>query len=78
MAQPQSDSEAPVSATHMTRGSRIERTMDASVPVGSGEAVKSVCIASVIMVTVLERGMLTLPVHTQKRRVKSVMIKKSA
>ena len=60
MAAPQSESDAPTSATHSTRGRRTEIMIDWEIPAGTGNPNKVLQIA----VTVSKTGMVTLPRQT--------------
>ncbi|MPM90442.1 hypothetical protein SDC9_137563 [bioreactor metagenome] len=74
MAAPQSESAAPVSATHSTRGRRTERMIETAMESGCGRP----NTAFQMTVNVSETGMPTLPAETQNRSVATAASENSA
>ena len=69
IAPPQRESDAPVSATQMTRGNRTDKIMD-GVSMVSGTGIPQTEFHIIVMVSF--RGTLTLPTETQRTKAKNV------
>lgn len=70
IAPPASESDAPVSATQMTRGNRIDRIIAGDVIV-AGMGIPQMEFHIIVIVSRI--GTLTLPIETQSAKVKSVI-----
>ena len=73
IATPPRDNAAPVNATQMTRGSLTDKIMETAEDWGIGFFI----IAFVMMETVSLKGILALPMHTQRTIVNSITLMKA-